>query len=218
MPPRPPINDTALVKLTFKDSTSGRLWNLIHHAQAANLHTPITPAELHTLSENVIGAFAANLMGYLSPQEQLVSVSTVALGNGDTAFDETSPDAPVVGGKSGTVMPLNVCIAISWTGFFRWRGGKPRQYLSGITSDRLANSASITTAAANELEGDALGYIAALHGSTPDTTPGFVSYHSNNVPRTPPVFFAWQGCNVHQRLDSQRRRLGKESSYGEVFP
>jgi len=42
---------------------------------------------------------------------------------------------------------------------------------------------------------------------------GSIAYRRNNAPLATPVFYPYQGGIIHGRLDTQRRRLGKESAY-----
>jgi hypothetical protein len=45
---------------------------------------------------------------------------------------------------------------------------------------------------------------------------GTISYQTAHAPRPTPVFRAFGVPHVHERLDSQRRRSGKESTFGSV--
>jgi hypothetical protein len=42
-------------------------------------------------------------------------------------------------------------------------------------------------------------------------TLGMWQYHSHNQVVNPPQFFPYTGVRIHGRVDSQRRRLGKET-------
>jgi len=50
---------------------------------------------------------------------------------------------------------------------------------------------------------------ALTQGTITSTVLGMVSFTTGGVARTPAVFYAFTGATVHQRLGTQRRRLGK---------
>jgi hypothetical protein len=120
------------------------------------------------------------------------------------------------GSMSGSVLPSQVATGISWTVQAAYKGGHPRTYLpppaqTALLSTRLFNPsfAAAVTSAANSFN-DAVNQI--HHGNMSDCHLGTVSFVLRKQWRNPPVFrdFVRGGAHVDQRLDTQRRRLGRD--------
>jgi hypothetical protein len=137
---------------------------------------------------------------------------------GGTSAQGVSTHAPIVGGGSGQCLPPNVAVAISWIIPESYRGGKPRTYLPGVSASALIDTGqsgltstfcSSLDAAATLLMNDFNTH--PISGST--VTLGTVSYHTGHAVRPTPLFRTYVDVKVHERVDSQRRRLGKESAF-----
>jgi hypothetical protein len=117
------------------------------------------------------------------------------------------------GGASAGV-PASTSSVISWAANVYWRGGKPRTYLAGLRSSSILNQWELTSTEVGNLTTDATSLRtdvnALTSGAITGTTLGFVSFRSGNAERPAPIFYATLAPKVHQRLCSQRRRLGKE--------
>lgn len=136
---------------------------------------------------------------------------------GATGLD-LGADVPHVdtGSQSGSVLPSQVSTGISWTVQQAYKGGHPRTYLpppsqSALLSTRLFNPshASAVTNAANNFH-NAMNQI--HHGDFSDSHLGTVSFVHEKAWRTPPVFrdYVPGKAGVDQRIDTQRRRLGRD--------
>jgi hypothetical protein len=118
-------------------------------------------------------------------------------------------------------LPPNVAAAVSWDIDKKYKGGHPRTYLPGIDSQALAASGSNIWSAAfiAALKAAALVFlqqvVAYLIGAgMASATPGVISRYSKG-PRPSAVFFPITNSSsdvpvVNERVDTQRRRLGKE--------
>jgi len=121
----------------------------------------------------------------------------------------------VVGGIVGnTPTPANVALVLSWFASVYWRGGKPRTYLCGLPQSDLQGTNQITAAARASFQTRAQGFMDDIN-SFSDTewssvTFGLMSFRHKKADRDPPVFFPIISSSVGARLDSQRRRLGRE--------
>jgi hypothetical protein len=71
-------------------------------------------------------------------------------------------------------------------------------------------------------KGSANGFLTQVNATTVTggtISLGTISYFNRTINPTPPylrtvpVFFPYLGVKIHERLDSQRRRSGKESSF-----
>lgn len=138
------------------------------------------------------------------------------------ATDLTSDTAPRseiapsghAGSLTGTPLPASVSMVISWAIARRYRGGHPRTYLPGQTADSmdgeglwLGATTAASAAAAADFKADIAG--ASISGYSAIEL-GSVSYFTGGVRRVTPIFDAFLVGTCHSRIDSQRRRLGKE--------
>jgi hypothetical protein len=109
---------------------------------------------------------------------------------------------------------------MSWRIVDSYRGGKPRTYLPGIPTSALATQGDSTLllSYAQQVQIQANILLGLLNGIMVESSPtsfGTISYHHAHAIRPTPIFRPYQAVEVHERLDSQRRRSGKESSFGE---
>jgi hypothetical protein len=123
------------------------------------------------------------------------------------------PSSGITGSSSG--LAANVAAVLSWQTSAYWRGGKFRTYMPGVLAANAVGSPaqSLTTAAATAYSSAGAGLatdVATLTLGSSAVHLGGVSYYSHYAFRPTPLFFTYNGCTVHTRLDSQRRRLGKE--------
>jgi hypothetical protein len=137
---------------------------------------------------------------------------------GGLVINSVTPLATAGTDVSGANLPANCAVGVSWISNVYWRGGKPRNYFCGISSNDMnlpADSQHLTAAAVAAWDGNAGLYLtdvnAITHGAITGTALGFVSFRSGNADRPAPLFFPFLGHRVHNRLDTQRRRLGRET-------
>lgn len=210
--PWPPTNAT---RVAFEGVTSKNVpWANIMWL-ATSISGNLVPADLTTVAANMYTAFATSVMPILASDVTFKRCVLNYYGVSPTQFvADHVQDTPGGSDNATEVDSLSACL--SWTIPQTWRGGKPRTYLAGLPSEAFEDSntlaASFITAA--EAAGNALrtATLAAAHGSLAETALGTVSFYSANAPRTPPLQFVYSGCVVHPRIDSMRRRLGREIS------
>jgi len=117
-----------------------------------------------------------------------------------------------VGTRTGAFLPAQAAVVFSWHIQLRYRGGHPRMYVpGGVTTDisagRLWNTSSqaaFATAASsflNQINAITIGGSAFFMV--------MVSYHTNHALRPVPAVFPVVSSAVDDRIDTQRRRLGK---------
>jgi len=125
-----------------------------------------------------------------------------------------STSAMTGSGSGGTGVSANAMSPlISWLSTVYWRGGKPRTYLPGAINADIQNGSENINAYITTLRTAATGFRTAINaltqGTITSTVLGMVSFQTGGVARTPAVFYAFTGAQVHQRLGTQRRRMGK---------
>lgn len=127
---------------------------------------------------------------------------------------EGAHGATVVGGDTGTDLPLSASAVISWQAGRHYRGGHPRTYIYGLTVNSAADNRSISNAFGTSLDTLANDILSNLAGGTYTRSPAptLVSVHrvQHGVILTTPLVDKITGHVIHPRLDTQRRRLGKE--------
>lgn len=133
-----------------------------------------------------------------------LSSLTGAVGTNTTAVTGT---ASAVAG-----LPNSTCAVVSWKQALRYRGGHPRTYFPyGGTAPLSGNAlpagyqSSLLAAATNFISD-----VNAITSSTMTLTFCAISYYHGNVLRPVGVPLVITAAAVHARVDTQRRRLGKE--------
>jgi hypothetical protein len=187
--------------------------NILHVKWSDNSNH--SAADLKTLATDFRGFWVTALGTYLSQNYQLQSITAQSLGgDGQEGVDGTT----VAYGGVGVPCSPQCAVAISWKAAFSWRGGRPRTYLGGIptTALNVQGSGALTPTYAGNIAtaGDALiSQTATVSIGGASVALGFPSYYSNCQLRPTPLWYPFQSAVCHQRLDTQRRRLGKEAIY-----
>jgi hypothetical protein len=136
-----------------------------------------------------------------------------------------SAPVSIVGSGAASINPPQCAVCISWkSSGINWRGGRPRTYIPAIPTTALATggSAALASTYATQVKAQGNQFILSSNAIAVTGGPikvGTISYYNSVVNPTPPhlrttpVFFPYLSCVVHDRLDSQRRRSGKESAF-----
>lgn len=174
----------------------------------------ITLDDLTSLVEQISSAYAGAFVEPMSTN--LVHNATVGTfwGSGGDVL-ATSVAGFGAGTGEGTALPANVAVGISWRVAAHYRGGHPRTYLCGITQDMTDTVTTIAPATAFAIRDAANVFHTAVEditGISGVTTVehGTMSFVNDGAWRTPPLFRRIQLAAVDARLDTQRRRLGRD--------
>lgn len=215
--PKPPLPGLLKAQMLIQGVIGSQTIN------AANvLHTlcatpgPYTPAQLTTYATSFYNAFNTRFAQYMSTSYHYNGCVVTALdGTGvQGLYSHTA-----AGTDAGTVLSPGQTVAITWKANIAWRGGRPRTYLAGITNAFTVNpgGSGLNSSRTSALATSAIGFIGDINALTiasGATTLGFPSYYSKYQFRPTPIFYFFTTAVVHDRLDSQRRRNGKESAFG----
>lgn len=110
----------------------------------------------------------------------------------------------------------SVAAVISWVANVYWRGGKPRTYVAGVPLSMYDGTTQLKAAFQTSLDTAAGSFLTAVNALVPtpftSVTLSLMSFFSKKVGATRPQAFPIAGAKVGSRIDSQRRRLGKEIS------
>lgn len=175
---------------------------------------PLSAAEANALAADFQNVYHSRIMPWMN-----VAFSSVQFEANDidpVGFASGLSLGTFTGGTStGNPMPLSLAGVISWRAQFpRYRGGKPRTYVSGMDSNNIANPRQLTTSARTSLEVAAQGMLSDLNALTFGTGPRSVSMISlatvrAKAPLAVPEQWPIVDATVDVRLGTQRRRLGK---------
>ena len=207
MPPLPAA--ASVIKVRLKGNKGGTPWNNIFHVRYAGAAP--TVAQLTTWAGVINTAWATNLAPLAFTNVTMQFVDTVDLSSATSA--EASTAFTSVGTRAGSTFPAQVAMVGSWTANLRFRGGHFRNYWPfGVTADQFSMTnwtAAFITAAQSGLA----AFRTAINGSSVGTAPVTMiglSYFTQHALRPTPLPVDITGVLVHNRIDTQRRRLGKE--------
>jgi hypothetical protein len=208
MPPLPPIANVLKVELLGTYGIAE--WANIFHVQMSAALS--SQADLDTFTEAFSDAFAARFLPLLSTNMETLEAKSTDL-TSSTALVSNITGLTDTGAIGGNAFSAQTAVAVSWKIHRRYRGGHPRTYLCGIPIADEADTRSISQAAATAFAlagNNFIADVAAMGVGAIPTVLGAVSYRSGNAARVTPIFDTFISAACHTRLDSQRRRLGKE--------
>lgn len=121
------------------------------------------------------------------------------------------------GTQSSTApMPANVALVASFKIGRRYRGGHPRMYLVAQTTANTTNSNNWLPAWITSSTTNLTAWMTAVNALTYSSMATIqlvnLSYYIGNALRPTPTFDTISGVQIHSRVDTMRRRLGKEIS------
>lgn len=207
MPALPPAAN--VVKVRMIGQNQGSPWNNLVHLQYAGAAP--SAGGLNSVASQVVSAWQANIAPICSIAVTLTRVECVDLTSNTSA--EGAFDTNVPGTLVAPFMPASAAMVLSWNAQVRYRGGHPRMYIpAGVLAD-LINGKLWTQAFLINARAAVSAFLVALNAVASGPTTFFVillSYRTGNAARPVPLKFPVTAATVHPRLDSQRRRLGKE--------
>jgi hypothetical protein len=172
----------------------------------------ITPADFASIVSSIGAQYTGAFIPHIAPSAATVQVAGTFYTPGGGVFQSVHPTA-VTGGSTTGIDDNSACAVVSWLSTVYWRGGKPRTYLPALPQTFSTDGHSLTGTATAAFAADGNTFLAGVnaltHGTITSVELGMISFFSGNVPRTPPVFFAFTGATCHSRIATQRRRLGK---------
>jgi len=206
-----------MMRVKYQGLHNGQNWaNLFYVHYAGSL----TGVDLNTLAVEFNGAWGTAWPGVFPAGSTLNQTScwdlSTAAGTVGISTIAQAGARPIASGA----LPNNSACCISWKVQYRWRGGHPRTYIpaSAVTDTSAGHTwvqaylDAVTAAAQNFMT-----QIAAITIGGQPAALWTVRYYgqggSTKVPPVPlpqPIPLAVLSAVVHTRMDSQRRRLGKE--------
>lgn len=168
---------------------------------------------MNSLALALRNAWNTNLAGLFSTAVTMTQTSLTDLtsNTGLQAVNTTSAAGSFV---STTQMPANVALVISLKIGRRYRGGHPRMYLTGQCQVNTVNNQNWTGTWLTTVGTQTAAWLTAVnaltYASMPTITLVNLSYYTGGVLRGTPAWDNITSIATHTRVDTQRRRLGKE--------
>jgi hypothetical protein len=204
----PPVSGVAKIVVKQQLATVN-VFNVLH-AQTNDNHAG-SASELGNLATAVRAAWVANVIPLQNPALTLTDVVCTDL-TSDTGAEATVTGS-TVGTSTGLASPANAAICWSWRIARRYRGGHPRTYIGGLSSTDQGSANTITPARVTAHLAAATSLRTAINGAA--TVNGnwqlvVVHYRRNKAILPVPLVSSVNAVTVDTRLDSQRRRLGRD--------
>lgn len=216
MPFLPDVTD--VFRVSCRGSNAGAPWANVFHVRAIGEGDIATDAQLDTFASDFADAYDGHLLEHIENEVQLTDIVVTDLTS--TTSGQGRWNGSKAGDYSGQPYPAQVAVVISWRQAFRYRGGHPRTYLPGIPLAAGADNRTLSPTYVAAYLSDGAGFLTAVNGLTiggTSTELGMVTYYSKPLFPTPPhlrtnpIFYPFTAAAVHGRLDTQRRRLGREA-------
>jgi hypothetical protein len=120
--------------------------------------------------------------------------------------------ASQAGGKVGTRLPNSASCCITWKTAAHYRGGHARTYLPPTIASDLTVGTTLIGTYVTAVQAGAAGFLADINAVAVAGPPtlGLVRRQVNKVTLTTPLFYPYTDAVVDSRIDTQRRRLGKD--------
>jgi hypothetical protein len=217
MPRLGPLPDAPrTVKLRLIGQNQTFPWvNVLHIQWGSGGATPDS-SNLNAMAIIIGIAWTARFAPLFITNSSLTNVEVTDISSRTGAQGNDPTNRPGTNATAGA--PLSVAACISWTIARRYRGGHPRTYLSGVDASAYTSGKLWTGAKIIAYQAAATGFRSDINAMTVagntwalanvsyyQKVAGVVSY------RVPPVVDLISGSKFHTRLDTQRRRLGKET-------
>jgi len=206
MPPLPSSPQT--IKVRFIGTNQTTLWNNIVFLQYTG-NAPIA-GDLNSISVQAGNAWNSSFASLVNTSAALTEVVSQ-----DLASDIGQQGGAVVnhvGTRTGGLMPVNTACVLSWHIARRYRGGHPRIYAPfGVTTDISAGHLW-ATASQQAFQTGANTFLTQMNAIAIGGSTYFminVSYHTAHALRPVPARDPILSVSVDDRIDTQRRRLGK---------
>lgn len=211
-----PLPDVAnVMKLRLIGQNMGAPWVNVMHISFTG--AAMDQASVNTIATAIRGYWATRFAPLFITNAALTTVELTDLTNRTGVIGTDTTGAAGTDATAGAPTSLAACLTLKVAK--RYRGGHPRMYLAGVNASVYTNGRtwSPTRQAAYQAAGRGfLGDINAIIIGSRTYALCAVSYYQsvNKVVsyKTPPQVYPITDVVMHSRVDSMRRRLGKETS------
>lgn len=205
-----------VIQLTFAGTYFTQPWvNVLHWQYTAG---PIGAADIVGLCNQAVVAWGQSIGDACSASVSLTAVRGIDLSAPDAPQGASSAPAEV-GSLPGTGLPVNCAAVVSWIVNYRWRGGHFRSYMPVGVTTSITNGNTWSSTGLNLFRQKADDFLVAMNAITIAQGGGAlvgVRRWRTEVKGQPPVaidpplVLPYTSVLVDSRIDSQRRRLGRD--------
>lgn len=170
-------------------------------------------SDLNALAQAVEAAYKASFQSRMNSAAAYIQTVTYDLSTRSTAQGIANTGWT---GTHGTTQPAanNVAACISWKINLRYRGGHPRSYITGCNMDEIGSGHTWIGSGLTGYQAAGTSFLTAMNGITAGARiwfMGSIKYFQHGQVLGSGQFYAIQQALFHSRVDSMRRRLGKET-------
>jgi hypothetical protein len=204
----PPVPSVA--RFAVSGTNQGQKWVNIFHSRYTNV--PADTPTMNAICQAVHTAYLNAFTTLWSPNCVLITVDGQDLSSRQGAVGTFSLTHPGTG-AAVQEMAVQVALCLSWSITDRYRGGHPRTYLPGINGADVTGGRLLTTAGHTAYLNAAAAFLTNMNAIAAGASSWqmcCVRYFSQHMLLANPLVRVIGGQSVHGRIDTQRRRLGKE--------
>lgn len=207
-----PLPDVAgVLRIRFSGNTQGKPWNNLFYAKYTG--APGNQTQINTLATALRGAWVASFSAVYAATDALSTTTVWDLSNRTLPAGLNSTSAPGSYASPNRIPP-SVAAVISWTVNDRWRGGHFRSYIA-VPDLGCVGGVTISAPYLTALGGAATNWETQLRAiNYQGAALEFVGvrYHGKtDAGQVYPRVLTMAGHKVKNRVDSMRRRTGKEA-------
>jgi hypothetical protein len=202
-----------IVRVSYNGTYGGAKWANVFHVRYSP--GPPTQADMNSLATGLAAAWTSALAPLHSATVSMSGTTVVDLSSN---VGLVGTDATLRAGTASTTtnLPANVALVGSFKIARRYRGGHPRMYLTGQLGANTTNTTTWIPAWVTSTSNGFTSWRTAINALTYTSMPTInlvnLSYYSHGALRGTPVWDYVSSIVVHNRVDTMRRRLGKEIS------
>jgi hypothetical protein len=167
-------------------------------------------ADMNTMAQQMSLKWISRLVPLVTNAYNFTGVQGQDL-TSDVGFASTAA-ASQVGGKVGTRLPNSASCCITWKTAAHYRGGHARTYLAPTIASDLTVGTTLIGTYVTAVKTAAQGFLSEIAMVAVAGPPalGLVRRQVNKTILTTPLFYPYTDADVDSRIDTQRRRLGKD--------
>lgn len=211
-----PLPDApGVVKIRLLGKTAGNTnWANVMHAKVSGV---LSFGTLSAASTTIRTAWTTNFAPLVCPTWSLTTVEVTDL---TTRTGNQGTDNIVVpGSSSGVTGPASLAACLTLKIPNRYRGGHPRMYMGGVSTVKTTDGVTWAPGVASSYTAAGRAFLIAVNAITTGSTTWqlcAVSYYHKvgtaQAYKVPPDVYLISDIVCHNRVDSMRTRLGKETS------
>lgn len=209
--PDPPAH---VARFTVSGDWESARWANVFWVRNGGFATP-TAGDFQSATADFLSAYNSSFRQLMGIRCIVRECTALYYGVSGGALDAVAA-ASQTGNQGGENLPASAAIVIGWRVQAHYRGGHPRTYIPGVTTDQLEDTTTFKSSYVDATRDVANFFLNAVndihHGDFNSVHLGTVSFVHRKEWRTPPVFrdYIPGAAFCDSRVDSQRRRLGRD--------